>query len=182
MVTGDNAAGKSFVRRMYVTACGVRKVECINISLERRTSHDISTVFIFRDEQVFASGVISAETITAGFSTARNRSGKVMLVWDEPELGMSEELQLTAMNYVVDQVRDWPDNLEGLVFMTHSRIVVRELVSRCGAQFVNLGGKYPDAESWLAREAVALPSLECVSDEHIERFRRIAKMLEKRKR
>lgn len=186
VVTGDNAAGKSMLRRCFSAVANGDKIEAMALSMEFRcASGYIERAFVFNDESNNATGVTTLDTITGGIRNSRSRSddGKDhMLIWDEPEIGMSEELQHVSCDFLIEELQNWPEHLQGVVIMTHSRIFVERLVG-AGATYVHLGGKYKTAQNWLNRDVRANADgveLEVFRAEALEKFLRISKMLEKK--
>jgi hypothetical protein len=154
VVTGANAAGKSLCRRMYSLACKKEgsAMEFIGVSIEFQTQGFMAMSFVFGDESCEATGINRAHTLISGFDTSHSRGKPHLIVYDEPEIGMSEELQHTSVDYLISQFQNWPEFLEGMVFFTHSRIFAGRLVQEQGAQFVNLKNEFPTIEEWLARD------------------------------
>ena len=177
VVTGPNASGKSFVRRMIASACKKTDVECIALSVERRTSSGTLATMIYGDETHTPTGLITAQTIITGFNTASERNNKCLLLYDEPEIGMSEELQWASVRYMKEQMDNPPEQLQGLVVITHSRIFAKHLVEDAGATFVNMGGQYPTLESWLNRPVDINLDIQALSETSLEKFRAISKLL-----
>ncbi|MFM9816075.1 hypothetical protein ACKI16_47315, partial [Streptomyces scabiei] len=84
--------------------------------------------------------------------------------------------------FLIEELKNWPEHLKGVVIMTHSRIFVERLVS-AGASYVHLGGKYKTAQNWLNRDVRANADdikIEEFRTEALEKFRRISKMIEKK--
>jgi predicted ATPase len=154
VVTGENAAGKSFLRRIIAYFAKEHKVEVMHLSQEGRTEAGIHRAFIYGDEGDRSTGDITCRTFITGFKSSRGRENDHTLIWDEPEIGLGEEAQAGAAQYMVEQLADWPKKLRGLVVMTHSRIFVETLMRVEGARFVNVGGKYATADQWLSRKVV----------------------------
>lgn len=179
VVCGSNASGKSMIRRCLSMACKEKGIEAIPISMEFRTrSGDIARSFVFNDESDHATGITTAQTIITGMSTSRGRDSKHLLMWDEPEIGMSEELQHASVDHIVSEFGNWPKHLEGAVFFTHSRIFADRLVKELGATFVYLGGEYQTVDEWLARDVRGnVRPLEELCVESQEKWRRILQML-----
>lgn len=98
VVTGENAGGKSFFRRILSHTAKLKKIEPISVSMEgrRNVAYNIGLVFVYGDEEHDATGVNSIRTVTTGISTCRSRESDHMIVWDEPDLGLSEGLRASV--------------------------------------------------------------------------------------
>jgi hypothetical protein len=150
------------------------------ITRQHEYHHDYISVFsslIYGDEAHFPTGLLTAQTILTGFSSASNRDKKCLLLYDEPEIGMSEELQWASVRYMAEQMKNPPKQLQGLVVMTHSRIFAKHLVEEAGATFVNLGDQYPTLDAWLNRPVDIHLDIEALNQTSLEKFREITKLL-----
>jgi hypothetical protein len=74
-----------------------------------------------------------------------------LIIWDEPEIGMGEELQLGVVNWFFKELENWPAHTVGIVMMTHSRIFVKRAMAFEGFRFLSLDG-YKSANEWLKRK------------------------------
>ena len=184
VVTGNNASGKSLVRRMYQKSGKEHKMEVIHISIEGRSGSGGfggMKSFVYGSEDDEATGLNTARTLVAGFKTFRGRTTSVLGVYDEPEIGMSEELQHGMVDFIVRNAADWPEQLQGLILMTHSRIIAEGVCRRCeNTAFVNLGGLYPTIDSWLNREIIPI-SLEDALAGGDERWSAVQKLFNEKK-
>ena len=89
VVTGENASGKSFFRRIVRSLCSRAKTECIHISMEGRAGDGMSfgglRPFVYGDENQQSTGENSAGAVLGGIRTCRAREEAHVMVWDEPE-------------------------------------------------------------------------------------------------
>lgn len=176
VVTGANAAGKSLLRRyIQMTARREYQIECIHISQEGRSTEGIMRAFVYGAEDYNSTGYISCHSLTGAISTSRKRDKPHMIVFDEPEIGMGEELQAGAAIWLREALSEWPEHLRGVVVMTHSRNFVREIMKFDDAKFYNMEGR--TADEWLTREIVPV-SPEEVSEIGHARFRRVTSILD----
>lgn len=182
IATGENASGKSLFRRLYLTAIKEyypKIKEVMHISQQGRCQEGIVRAFVYGAEDWEATGVISLRTFKAGFDTSHGREHPHIIIWDEPEIGMSEETQMAAGQYVAKRCKDWPENLKGLIFTTHSRHFAAALKDLHGVGFLNLGNKYKTLEAWIDREIVP-NDYETLMDHALERFRDFNERFEKK--
>jgi hypothetical protein len=160
VITGENASGKSLFRRAYTFYISKithsdENIEIIPLSMEARAAGGIRRLFLYGgSEEEDATGALTAKNIRSGWTTSRERETPHIIIWDEPEIGLSEESQLSIARFIQKQCEEWPTHLLGVIFMTHSRILVQELMKIEGSAFLNLGGEHITADSWLTREIV----------------------------
>ncbi len=177
LITGSNASGKSFLRRFVSAILHQDDIECIQLSQEGRGQEGLARAFMYGDESWQSTGCISAKTFKGAFVTSRKREKKHVLLWDEPEIGMGEELQLGVALQVKKEMENIPSNLLGIIFMTHSRIFVREFMKMENSKFFNLNG-YNSSNDWLNREILPV-DLECFDAICHQKFLRLTKLLGK---
>jgi AAA15 family ATPase/GTPase len=184
VVTGQNASGKSFFRRMWRVGFDKKKIDkksvsVLSISQESRSSSFLGHCFMYGDESWEATGLITYNSVSGSlYNIIENKSwkGTYILVLDEPEIGMSQELQLTTARHILKKVDSWSDKLVGIVVTTHSPVFVKELMTHEDAQFFNIGYEYKTADEWLNREIKEL-DLENLQKTALEKFREIRKLI-----
>jgi hypothetical protein len=106
---------------------------------------------IYGSERDESTGAISCNTFIGGMRTMRGRDEPHIVIWDEPELGMGEELQMGTANWLCDQLADWPEHTQGIVLLTHSRYFVERVMKFPGAKWLSMDG-YKTHEEWLDRK------------------------------
>lgn len=152
LLTGSNASGKSVIRKQlpfYVSRAieGADVGHCVaSLSFMTRAGLDTRCgINFFRDNDWNATSQNSIGLARSILDTADR-----YIVLDEPEIGMSEEMQLSLALLINRMKGSCLEKSHGLMVITHSRIIARELDNDC---FINLDG-FPDKESWLNREIV----------------------------
>lgn len=182
VVVGPNASGKSFFRRVVRSACHLAepKIECIHLSMEARTQGYLKS-FVYGDEQYQATGVNSINTVLGGIRTSQGRTEPHAIVWDEPDLGLSEANAASVGKTIVDFIAAPPPCLFGVVVITHRRALVAEL-QKVGPHYVHLGVVDPPAtlDAWMTEPIVTRP-LDEIAEESHTRFKAIQKILNKRR-
>jgi hypothetical protein len=128
VIVGENASGKSFMRRIVTQICRETKVECIPISMEGRGgNYGGMRGFIYGDETWESTGVNSAGTVQMGIKTCKDRTTPHVIFWDEPDLGLSENGAAGVGRAIADyMIRQNPMTLAAVV-VTHSKPLVREM-------------------------------------------------------
>ena len=143
LVLGENAGGKSFVRRILqlLTHPGrqggmgrpsVKKGpfpvrETIHLSMEGRASGGITRSFIYGNEDWRSTGENSAHTVVTGIKTILKRTHPAIIYWDEPDIGMSAGCAAGA-GITIRQLVEAQAPLVQAVFVTsHSPSLVEQL-------------------------------------------------------
>ena len=159
ILTGDNASGKSLLRKLLWSRLLEQlpdrdpKKLIIDMSMERRTGSYASLGALsgmFRDNDVTATSCNSIHFIKmiTNYQNEKEKD-KRYLVFDEPEVGCGEEVQL-GLALWINKMREYiVTNTLGLLIITHSRHIVKNV--NCD-NFINIEGKTKD--EWLNREIV----------------------------
>lgn len=183
VVTGENAAGKSFLRRVFKVFLAKRKrsITSYTFSMEARSrsNQDFNVLMsmAYGDENIWATSANTVHAIKSILNTSDSSEYKHALIIDEPEIGLSEETELAIGQLMASRLSaDWPKLRAGVVVMTHSRHIVGALMGVPGAKFLNLHDRYPTVEEWIDREIVPT-DLDTFDDDAMERFHRIGAML-----
>jgi len=185
IVTGENAGGKSFIRRVFQAFLADRRPPIVSYTFcmeaRSRSAEDANLLLgmAYGPEARYATSVNTMRAIRSILDTSEKASNdrRHVIILDEPEIGLSEESELAIGKMVAERLSgDWPHKRAGVVVMTHSRHVVRALMGIDGAKFLNLFDRYGSAEEWLEREVVPT-DLDVLDVESQERFRRLTRML-----
>lgn len=179
VITGQNASGKSFVRRLFTGALAHVKYEAMALSQEKRTGADFSygpaRVMIFGDEATNATGVLSARTVTTGISTCRNRTEPHGIIWDEPDLGLSDEYAMDLGHRIAEFSKEQTKTFL-IVVISHRRELL-EPIGQSDPHYLHIGPENPkDLSAWLNRK-VERKDVEALYKESHERFLAIRKYL-----
>ncbi len=174
IIVGQNGAGKSMVRRMLRQGAKDRKIDVCDFSQERRCGGGMANAFIYGAEDYESTGYITLR----GFRTSFNQPPELdrLYIWDEPEIGLSEESQLGVVKLIRDTMEAAPKHLVGCVFMTHSRLFAKGFVDYPRTAFIDLDGKYQTLTEWADRAVVAA-DIESVLDHGLTRFRELTNLL-----
>lgn len=186
VVVGENAGGKSFFRRCVSAVCrdNANKIECISISMEgrRQVSYNIGLAFVYGSEDWEATGINSISTVLTGISTCRGRTSAHVIIWDEPDIGLSEGNAASVGKALADFTKEPPKHTKASIVITHRKALVEQLVS-IQPHYLFLGDA--DAPETLADWLAAPPivrTLEEVKERAHKRFRAIQKILDEVKR
>lgn len=138
LITGGNASGKSFACRYLNHRAGEAKVEFMRIGMSLRTQSGIERSFIFGDEKTSSTGQVSGKVLRAGEANCRGRGSDHFICFDEPDIGMSDEMQDATGQFLARFGSTLPERTLGMVVVTHSRAIARRLMAldplrlRCG--------------------------------------------------
>jgi hypothetical protein len=159
LVTGENASGKSFVRRLYYAVLKEEKFEVIHLSQQGRSSSGIVSSLIYGDESYNSTGYLTSRLISTGIKTCQGRETAHYIIWDEPDIGLSESYAGGVGVAIRKFVENLPELTLGVVVITHSKALVRQLLP-VKPSHLRLGG-CPDLMTWLSTtsEPVGLESL-----------------------
>lgn len=164
LVTGDNASGKSLLRRMLNLSFRKLDLEVIHLSQEGRAQSGIIRAVVYGSEEDEATGAISAHILDTGFKQKREKP--YVLIYDEPEIGMGEEAQMGAGIFLREKLTVLPEKCEGAVIFTHSRLLVEGVKDVPGLRFVHLGNTYKTVDDWLNRKLVPISPADLVKRGH----------------
>lgn len=177
VVVGENASGKSFLRRVLSALAHRAEVESIPVSMEGRQMGGIIRSFVYGDETVDATGKNSAVTVLTGISTCRAREKPHIIVWDEPDIGLSDAWARSMGVKLREFALELPKLTYTAVVITHNKALLRELLP-VNPHFVCFGQEVSTLEDWLKFEGEVRP-LEELPVESVERFRKINKLMKK---
>ena len=163
VVTGENGSGKSLLVQLLSAYCR-KHHDCthVMVSIRERTGSGLNDMAGFRrtmmfgDESEHSTGAISVKVLEPAFNTLNSRTSegkKALLILDEPEIGLSDSYASAMGAYLAEKSSQLPELAAGLVVVTHSRSLVRAMMSTLGCKpgFVKLGTKQ-SLNTWLKGE------------------------------
>jgi hypothetical protein len=155
IASGENASGKSFYRRLVQIECREAKTECIHVSVQgrREVAYNPIMAMVYGDESCDSTGSNSASTIQGGIRTSQGRETPHVVVFDEPDLGMSEGASMGAGTALRDWLREPPEHLVAAVVISHSRELLRKFLD-LPHHFIGFGSEPHTLESWVNRPVV----------------------------
>lgn len=143
VVVGENASGKSFLRRVIAYLCHESNLECIHTSMQERVqSTGLKRIMIYGEETESATGFNSAKLIQGSIQTCRSRETFHVMVWDEPELGLSDNSVAGVGLALRDFLSAPPAHTLAQVVITHSRVLVQQLID-LDPHYLHLGSESP---------------------------------------
>lgn len=177
LITGENATGKSFVRRVLHALLQRESIEFMHISAEGRSMGGFQRAFLYGSEEYESTGWISCKTIISGIKTCQGRDKPHVIFYDEPDLGLSEGYSAGLGLKIKDFVQNLPDKTFAIFITTHSRTLAKQLLPCC-PYHLRLGGA-PDLENWLKSEVIPL-NIDDLAEIQRTRFHRIQELMNKK--
>ena len=168
LITGDNAGGKSLLcRYLGLVVHETTKMEFMRIGMQMRTESGMAKVFVFGDEGRSSTGQLTAHSILGAIHNSRQREHKHMVCLDEPDVGLSEGYQEAAGATIWQYANSLPDLCEGLVVVTHSRLIARSLL-KMESHKMRVGDDLRPTWNWLEQGPIGR------SMEDFENLRKVA--------
>lgn len=180
VIVGENASGKSFLRRVVHEAYQRIERELIAISQEgrRKVSYSPFLVFVYGDEERESTGYNAAGTVLGAFKTSKAREKEHGIFWDEPDTGLSEGWSACMGREIAEFLSEKPEKLAATFLVTHSKPMVRELKA-VDPIFVYVGSdrQFDSIDAWLDAPIPKYESLETLRKQGLDRSRKIQKLL-----
>ena len=177
VLTGPNASGKSLIRKQLtyhlMDSLGLpRNIPCVaSISLSSRMSRADGVPNFFYEDDTEAISINSIRLLKAVLETSDR-----YLVFDEPEIGMSEETQLATAMFLNDKKQELLDRNLGILVITHSRVIAANIDND---DFLSIDPQYTSKEAWLNRTLVPT-DIDTLPHESCDLYRAILKRLQKK--
>lgn len=176
IIVGHNGAGKSFVRRMLKVGAQESNIRVYDFSQERRCGGGIANAFLYGSETDESTGYLTLHTFRGAFR--QDPEDDYLLLWDEPEIGLSEESQLGLVAFLREQLEQPKARRLGCIFMTHSRSFVQGFLDYPDLAFVDLNKRYRTARGWVNRKPKAIP-IETTLRQGLARYRELSQKLKR---
>lgn len=179
-VTGPNAGGKSLFRRVLAQLCRLEGIECMDPSMELRVQSGFGRLMVFGSESDESTGANSAASVLAGIRTCRGRTKRHVIIFDEPDIGLSEGYAAGMGRTLQRFGRELPEHTVGMVIITHSRPLLRELGT--DPHYIHIGDEHGPNSLRKYLELVETPmEIETLKDRSRDTYRAVQKILEERK-
>lgn len=129
LITGENASGKSFLRRVVHSAFKKNDLELIALSMEFRTESLMTRLFVYGNECRSATSCNTVNSILGAIRTSRGREEKHAIFWDEPDTGLSDNFAAGAADEILEFLSDPPENLLFASVVTHRKVMLERLAA-----------------------------------------------------
>lgn len=151
VITGPNASGKSLLRKVLHARYHQQKVEFIPISQEKRcVARGLERIMVYGDEAEESTGRNSVRMLLKAFQTGRERRHTFALMFDEPEIGCSEETQAAIGDRIGAELNSMT-YAHAIYVVTHSRALVKTLRRSVEPTHLRLGGDKMTLHEWADR-------------------------------
>lgn len=157
LVIGNNAEGKSLITsQMLSYAHKNSNINGYNIGMQTRTRGGIESSFVYANENMCSTGFSTVLSVTGGIrnciSNSKDNHHQMMLVLDEPTLGLSDRYERPMGEYIANTIKENKelDNFKGIILVTHSKELVRSLINNdVFPTVVYVGDKLKSLNEWL---------------------------------
>jgi hypothetical protein len=185
VILGENASGKSFMRRIVQLLCHKNEIEFMGISMEGRAkvSHAPWLAMVYGDESWQSTGCLSVSTVLSGINTCQGRDTPHVIFWDEPDLGLSDSWAAGVGQKICEFAATPPKHTTAAFVVTHNKALVEQLLP-VNPYYVHLGKAPNDAPQTLSawiKSPVKPRDPELLSKESHRRFKAIQAILDQAK-
>lgn len=178
VITGENASGKSLMRRIISMTHQESEAECIHLSQQGRSTSGVMRAFIYGSEDDESTGYNSAGCVLKAIQTSHGRNAKHSIFFDEPDIGLSDNYAAAVGIKIREFVLNPPEHLFAVFVVSHRKVLIEQLLS-CDPWHLSMGDS-PPLSIWLNNPVVP-GDLEKLRELGIERWRRIQAYLNKLK-
>lgn len=163
IIVGDNGTGKSLIRKQMAVRLmkeyGDNKTHCRTVSMQLRTelrSDWGALACMGHDEPEFPTSLSSFNLLQSVMNYDMKEKNDYFIILDEIEIGMAKESVLGMANYLNSKIPEWLDNTLGIIIITHSNIIAREIYNNQDCDFINIGYNSVDYDinKWINRNIV----------------------------
>lgn len=175
LVLGDNATGKSMVRRLLMHAVKEQKFEPIPLSMQGRSGDGGFGLkgMVYGDEDWKSTGHNSVQTVQTMIKTSEGRAKDHVVCLDEPDIGLSDRWARSLGRALYEFMSKPPVHLVALFLTTHRVSLVRELLL-LKPHVLLVGPEWPqNLEDWLTGDQREPEPLDALGTRGIDLFRRI---------
>jgi len=180
LVTGANCSGKSLLRRIIHVRMQDKDCRVWQFSHQLRAHSPFGRVFLGNEDEESTGWITVKNILKVVRHVEEGLDKRHFFIWDEPEIGLSEESQLGLAQRLGTVFNRQRKNLVGVVFLTHSRIFVQALKDIRSLQWISLDG-YETPDAWLGREITSADP-DVLKETGIQRWRAINKVLDAMKK
>ena len=156
IITGENASGKSLVRRAVQQACRSSTIWMINASMEARggippEDGGVAKKLLYGNELEESTGYCSARIFQKLLYTAATAERDNTVFFDEPDIGLADEYAAGMGSELTRFVQRMPGNTKGVFVVSHSRYLLASL-ENMQPFHIHLGPEPITLSEWLRRK------------------------------
>lgn len=163
VLVGANGTGKSLIRKQmavrFMKEFEDNKTHCRTISMQLRTelrSDWGALACMGHDNPDEPTSLSSFDLLKSVMNYDMEKSNDYFIILDEVEIGMAKESVLGIAKYLNEKIPEWLKNSLGVLIITHSDILAKEIYDNQDCDFINLGYNTVnyDINAWINREIV----------------------------
>lgn len=163
MLSGENAGGKSLFGRLYAQRSREAGLRCIDVTMARRTAGagasglERAMVYGSNLDDANSSGCVSLRSVMGAVRTCRDWTDPHRLLFDEPDVGLSESYQSALGQWLAPFLLDLPRATAGRLLITHSRPMVSAILDHAAAHvlprphLMRIGDDLRPTAEWIER-------------------------------
>lgn len=180
IVTGENATGKSFFSRIAnLILKRDYNLAAYRVGMDYRTGSGVARCFVFSgDENEDSTGVLSINAIQGGLRTCQKHDQDHFMIFDEPDIGLSESYQGAVGKLFAKFAGSVPERTKLFVVVTHSRRIVRQLLP-LKPHHVRIGDKMTLAEFMADPPDKEIEDLDTLQESARDLYCKISKEIDK---
>lgn len=171
VITGENASGKSIFRRALTQAARAEGLEVMHLSPEGKAKGGLIGAMVYGTEEYQSTGSNSARTLLKAMQTARARDSRHILIFDEPDAGLSDEYAAGAGIELAEFCRCLPELTILVAVISHRRALIGGL-AKLNPAHISVGHEQTLAE-WLLRDISPRPLSE-LKERDVRMFRAVS--------
>lgn len=155
ILTGPNGSGKSLVRKQlsFKLKNDNKTGKVQQVSMQLRTGANMFGLGAFvHDSDWDSTSGHTYYLVSSLIESCIKEKSEDYIVIDEPEIGMSKESQLAVAHLIRDNLDNILSNNLGLMVITHSEVIVKELKDVCDFKYLDIDSKDMTADEWINRE------------------------------
>lgn len=161
VLVGQNGTGKSLIRKQmgvrFYKEYGDNKSHTRTVSMQARTESRPefdALCTCMHDMPDEPTSLASYSLVESVMNYDMKNINDYFLIFDELEVGMSEESILGMVEYLNKNILSWLENSLGILIITHSKVLASGIMKSFDANFINLGYNTVsyDFNEWLNRK------------------------------
>lgn len=181
LVIGDNASGKSLLTsQMLNSGHKWTGVSGYNIGMKSRTMEGMARAFMYKPEEDNSTGATTVSAVVSGLRNClkyANEGKGMMIVLDEPTLGLSMRYERAMGEYIANIVNENKDNdnFKGILLVTHSKDMIKAMVDYgFEPSVVSVGNKLDSLNEWLdSKDSASVEELLSLDKKGLDTWRKV---------
>ncbi len=173
VITGENATGKSLLRKIITGKARKNNVFAYHFSQQARSTGGFERAFIYGSEDDESTGQISAHVTLKSFSNSLKNTNQHIIVWDEPDTGLSDAYAAGLGSKIHDFLLTNHEPLLATFLISHNKHLIKQLMPLNPNHFA-VGNKH-SLQDWLNEPVTPIDPSE-LQGKAIELYRKLNKL------